>query len=101
YALFLASSLYVLYRICSDRKRRLPPGPKGWPILGSVLELRGDLPIWEIFDRMKDKYAGPIVYLNLAGQNVVVLNTKEVANELMDRRSTNYSDRPKTIVGEY
>ncbi|KAF9058825.1 cytochrome P450 [Rhodocollybia butyracea] len=100
YALFLGSSLYVLYRIRSGRKRQLPPGPKGWPILGNLLELRGDTPIWEIFDSMKDKY-GPIVYMNLAGVNVVILNTKESANELMDRRSTNYSDRPKTIVGGY
>ncbi|KAF9074345.1 cytochrome P450 [Rhodocollybia butyracea] len=43
----------------------------------------------------------PIVYLNFAGQNVVLLNTKEVANELLDRRSANYSDRPNNIVANY
>ncbi|KAF9067426.1 cytochrome P450 [Rhodocollybia butyracea] len=99
-ALFLASCLYVLHQIRSKRNRQLPPGPKGWPILGNILELREDLPVWKIFDKMKNEY-GPIVYLNFAGQNVVVLNTKEAANELLDRRSGNYSDRPKSIVGSY
>lgn len=41
---------------------------------------------------------GPIVYLNLAGQNVVVLNTLEVASDLLDDRAAIYSDRPNWIV---
>jgi cytochrome P450 len=98
--LFVLSAILVLYRMLSRKTRSLPPGPRGWPILGNMLELRGDLPVWHVFDRLKNQY-GPIVYLNFAGQDVVLLNTKEVATELLDHRSFNYSDRPKITVADY
>jgi hypothetical protein len=45
---------------------------------------------------------GPIFYLNLAGQPVIVLNSKKVAVDLLERRAANYSSRPRFIVsGEY
>ena len=42
--------------------------------------------------------SGPIVYINLAGQDVVVLNTLKVAADLLDRRSSIYSSRPRFEV---
>lgn len=36
---------------------------------------------------------GPIVYLTVAGQPVVVLNTIKAAADLFDRRADIYSDR--------
>lgn len=41
------------------------------------------------------------MYLNMAGKNIVVLNTQAAATELLERRSANYSDRPKNVVAEY
>ena len=41
---------------------------------------------------------GDLVYLNAAGQPVVVLNSHKVATDLLDRRATIYSDRPHNIV---
>jgi hypothetical protein len=41
---------------------------------------------------------GPIVYLNMAGRLLVILNTKQVVEDLLDRRSTKYSGRPELIV---
>lgn len=38
------------------------------------------------------------MYLNLAGQNVIVLNSLQTAADLLDRRSTNYSSRPNFVV---
>ncbi|KAJ4481259.1 cytochrome P450 [Lentinula aciculospora] len=80
--------------------RQLPPGPRGLPVLGNALQLASASQIWLLFDKWKSLY-GPITYLNLAGQHVIVLNTKAAATELLDRRSAIYSDRPKSIVGEY
>lgn len=34
-----------------------------------------------------------IIHLNVAGTSIVVLDTLEVANELLDQRSAIYSDR--------
>ncbi|KAJ3914455.1 cytochrome P450 [Lentinula edodes] len=41
---------------------------------------------------------GPIVYLNIAGQNMIVLGTHKAAADLLDRRANIYSDRPDLIV---
>ena len=41
---------------------------------------------------------GPVVYLNVAGQPVIVLNTQKAAADLFDRRANIYSDRPTNIV---
>jgi hypothetical protein len=43
-------------------------------------------------------FLGPIVYVDLAGQSMVVLNTHKVATDLLDKRASIYSDRPRLIV---
>ncbi|KAJ3806034.1 cytochrome P450 [Lentinula aff. lateritia] len=92
----------MTFRLLHDFKnnRHFPPGPRGLPILGNILQLASASQIWLIFDEWKSQY-GPIMYLSLAGQHVIVLNTKAAAIELLERRSAIYSDRPKSIVGEY
>jgi len=39
------------------------------------------------------------MYLDGAGQPIVVCNSLKSAFELLDRRSANYSDRPRFILG--
>ncbi|KAJ3882853.1 cytochrome P450 [Lentinula edodes] len=95
-----ALTLLVLHLVLARNRKHLPPGPRGLPILGNVLELATASQIWLIFDRWKYQY-GPIMYLNMAGKNIVVLNTQAAATELLERRSANYSDRPKNVVAEY
>ncbi|KAJ3762519.1 cytochrome P450 [Lentinula raphanica] len=90
--------IYWLARRLQTNKK-LPPGPKGLPILGNVLQLASTPQLWLLFDKMKTQY-GPIMSLSLAGQNIVVLNTKAAALELMGRRSATYSDRPASIVAD-
>ncbi|KAF7326900.1 Cytochrome P450 [Mycena venus] len=41
---------------------------------------------------------GPIVYLNIMGRPVIVLNTLKAASDLLDKRPAIYSDRPQNIV---
>jgi hypothetical protein len=41
---------------------------------------------------------GDLIYLNVIGQPIVVLNSRKVAADLLDRRATIYSDRPRNIV---
>lgn len=40
-------------------------------------------------------FPGDIVYCSAVGQEVIILNSLKVVNELFDKRSHIYSDRPR------
>jgi hypothetical protein len=44
--------------------------------------------------------AGEVMYLDGAGQPIVVFNSVKPAFELLERRSGNYSDRPRFIMAQ-
>ncbi|KAJ3920050.1 cytochrome P450 [Lentinula edodes] len=98
-AAFVLVLLIRLYSRGGDRKH-LPPGPPGVPILGNLPQLVGVSQLWHTFDKWRYEY-GPLTYLNMVGKDVMVLNTKAAAFELLERRSAIYSDRPRSIVAEY
>ena len=71
----------------------LPPGPLGWPILGNASELfhkRQHLH----WSQYKQLY-GPITHLSALGKSFMIINDQKVALELLDKRSTIYSNRPE------
>ncbi|KAI0034635.1 cytochrome P450 [Vararia minispora EC-137] len=74
--------------------RSLPLGPSGYPILGSALKL---LDIDWVMKDCKRLY-GDIVYINIAGQPALLLNSQKVANDLLNRRAAVSSNRPRFIV---
>lgn len=43
---------------------------------------------------------GNLVYLELFGQPIVVVNSHDVAIDLLEKRSVNYSDRPRSVMSE-
>ncbi|KAJ3485032.1 hypothetical protein NLI96_g5229 [Meripilus lineatus] len=87
----------VVYRLLTTRRQGpLPPGPKGLPIIGNVL----DMPTsheWLTFAKWGVQW-GDIVSVNLLGQPMVILNSAEIASELLEKRSAIYSDRPTLVM---
>ncbi|KAK7683860.1 hypothetical protein QCA50_013238 [Cerrena zonata] len=96
----LSLLVIVAYWIQSPSKVKdpLPPGPPRLPLLGNLFQL-GEISKfpWLKFTEWSKQY-GPIIYLNMLGQPVVVLNTAQAAFDLLDQRGTNYTDRPKLIM---
>ncbi|KAI0742050.1 CyP450 monooxygenase [Daedaleopsis nitida] len=75
----------------------LPPGPRGWPIIGNAL----DFPKDNLGRGLRDICAqyGELVHIKILGQDIIVLGSYETACELLDKRSSIYSDRPDFIMG--
>ncbi|CAH0004437.1 unnamed protein product [Clonostachys byssicola] len=91
-ALVLPLAIHRWYRKLSSP--RLPPGPRAIPFLGSVFDLpKGDIPDFEHWLQYREKY-GPIFSLNVMGQTIVVIHDKQVALDLLEKKSLINSSRP-------
>ncbi|KAF8656760.1 hypothetical protein AX16_002439 [Volvariella volvacea WC 439] len=88
-ALFLLSLEYLR----SPRKRLpLPPAPPGYPFIGHYLSVP-DRDQWIAYKKWGDECGSDIIYLNMLGTHMVILNSLKATKELFDRRSAIYSDR--------
>ena len=119
YAALAAGACTVLYLVYDYRKRsqlKYFPGPPADPIIGHVRSFPHTLP-WEKFLEWGKQYgepflitcyvllitqlSGKILQLHALGKTFIILNDAQDAYNLMDRRGSKYSDRPRIVlVGE-
>ncbi|ODA82520.1 hypothetical protein RJ55_01027 [Drechmeria coniospora] len=80
----------------SSRNRKLPPGPRGLPIVANLHQIPKKN-AWKKFQEWHRIY-GPVVHLRLGQITVILLGSHEVAREVLTKRSTIYSSRPRLVV---
>ncbi|KAG4958843.1 hypothetical protein AAZX31_13G057500 [Glycine max] len=88
--IFLITRLSIQTFLKSYRQK-LPPGPKGWPVVGA-LPLMGSMPHVTLA-KMAKKY-GPIMYLKMGTNNMVVASTPAAARAFLKTLDQNFSNRP-------
>ncbi|KAJ7644765.1 cytochrome P450 oxidoreductase [Roridomyces roridus] len=90
----VAVCLGISYYYLSSRRSASskPPGPRGWPIIGNLLNVPTQFE-WFYWATYKDLY-GPISYTTVLGREIVILNTLEACNEMLEKKSSVYSGRP-------
>ena len=107
---------FVVERRRNPRRLPLPPGPRGLPFLGNVLDIPQEQ-IWEGYHQLCRQYGtsalrfvgiltwangrvilGDLVYLNALGIDILIVGSLEKAFDLLEKRANNYSDRPDLAV---
>ncbi|KAI0720650.1 cytochrome P450 [Fomitopsis betulina] len=91
----LLLSLYLVSTWYKSRRLRLPPGPSGLPLIGS-LHLISDDYQQDTFSEWARKY-GDIVYAKFLGNDMLIVNSTDAARELMEKRGAKYSSQPLFI----
>ncbi|KAF9247139.1 cytochrome P450 [Melanogaster broomeanus] len=112
--------LYFIKQVTTKRNPApFPPGPKGLPLVGNLADMPSVKP-WLTFTEWGQKYgkspsfkcydhlflsppsfnfAGDISHIEILGQHIVVLNNVNTAMEMLDKKSSAYSDRPIFPMG--
>ncbi|EMD37285.1 hypothetical protein CERSUDRAFT_94290 [Gelatoporia subvermispora B] len=82
-----------LFRRQHSSRLPLPPGPPRLPILGNALDVVAN-GASQAYLKMGQKLGSDIICLDAMGMHLVILNSREAATDLLEKRSTIYSDRP-------
>lgn len=98
--LFLLSSFFILKKLATAYKYRVPPeAAGGWPIIGHLRLLLGPKLPHETLGAMADKY-GPIFTIRVGIHKALVISNWEVAKECYTTLDSLISSRPKTLAGQ-
>jgi len=89
--------IILVVRYARSPWRKVPPGPRRLPIIGNAHQLT-DKP-WLVSKDCKERF-GEIMYLDAAGQPTIVFNSLKSTYELLERRASNYSDRPRLVMAQ-
>ncbi|KAJ7723810.1 cytochrome P450 [Mycena metata] len=98
-SLLVVALTYVLVSRAARRRNKvpLPPGPRGLPFVGNI----SDIPTsnhWLKFAELGNVW-GDISSLTVLGQTMIIVNSVEIAEDVLDKRGSNFSDRPVIPFG--
>ncbi|KAJ7865109.1 cytochrome P450 [Mycena olivaceomarginata] len=86
----------------SSRRRgasRLPPGPPRDPLIGNLRQMPTEQAPLMFHEWGKRTHSfihpGDVIYLQVPGRSIIILDSLQAAEHLFDKRSLIYSDRPK------
>lgn len=107
------TSFVLVWRTLQKARHKLPPGPRGLPLLGNAHQLPVTFPeralykwgkkygtslrLYHAFP-LKTTFPGDIVYFKVFQSPAIVLNSIDAARDLLDKRGSIYSARPRLVM---
>ncbi|KAH9162719.1 cytochrome P450 [Lactarius sanguifluus] len=86
-------ALWLLKKVTEKKPLGRPiPGPKGWPIIGNLLDVPTELE-YQVFSRWQKKY-GDLIQMTILGQPTIIINSPQLAVNMLNKKSAIYSSRP-------
>lgn len=89
--------ILLILKLFTGKDKNLPPGPRGFPIIGS-LHLLGKHPHQDLA-KLAETY-GPVMSLWIGSKLTVVASSPAAAEEILRTQGPNFSSRPKTHYSE-
>ncbi|THU81036.1 cytochrome P450 [Dendrothele bispora CBS 962.96] len=93
--------LYVFLLRLLRPRLPYPPGPRGYPLIGNLFNEASknvEQHEWARYLKMGKEYNSDVLHINVLGDHTLVLNSAKTANELLEKRSGLYSDRPRKAL---
>ncbi|ESQ35512.1 hypothetical protein EUTSA_v10007465mg [Eutrema salsugineum] len=94
FSLTLFSIIFLKNNKSKNSNLRLPPGPRGLPIIGNLHRFKGVPHRW--FHELAVKY-GPVMVLRLGFTPVVLISSSEAAEEVLKHKDLETCTRPKLV----
>ncbi|KAL3366138.1 hypothetical protein AABB24_011008, partial [Solanum stoloniferum] len=90
FIIFISFFLFLIKPYINSKSKKLPPGPTGLPIIGSLLKL-GTKPNQSLAELAKKH--GPLMTLQLGSLTTIVVSSAEVAKEILHKHDETFSAR--------
>jgi len=82
-------------------KLTLPPGPKPWPIVGSLPEMIANRPTLKWIQKVMSELNTEIACIRLGNVHVILVSSPEIAREILKKQDFVFASRPITWSTEY
>ena len=80
-----------------DKKKTLPPGPRRYPVLGNLSQLKGDEMFYVKLNEMR-KTHGDVLYLQLGAVKMVVVFGNDKVKQVLHDQKDCFKYRPIWLV---
>ena len=108
-------ALWLVKKVTEKKPLGRPiPGPKGWPIIGNLLDVPKEVE-YKVFSQWRQKYGervnhsvkklgrlhnqffitlGDLIQMTVLGQPTIIINSPQLASDILNKKSAIYSSRP-------
>ncbi|XP_056858214.1 phenylalanine N-monooxygenase-like isoform X2 [Raphanus sativus] len=86
----------------NTRNLPLPPGPKPWPLIGTLPDILGrNKPVFRWIHSLMEELNTDIACIPLANTHVIPVTSPRIAREILKKQDSIFATRPLTMGTEY